>query len=332
MNALGKSSAAEEPRDLHVVFGAGQVGWLLAELLQTRGQRVRIVRRSAHEPPPAIDVRLGDAADRAFCVGAAEGAAAIYHCMNPPYDTKVWADLVPRYLENLIAAAGAARARLVVLDNLYMLGRPGGRALDEETPLNPCSRKGGIRARAAERLFEAHRRGEVRATAGHASDFYGPGGTRTHFGDFFWPRALAGKSVRMPMNLDKVHTYHYIPDVAAGLAALGLADEAAYGRRWMLPCAPANTTREIVARFSRHLDRTIAMARPARWVVKVTGLFVPIMREIDEMLYEWDEPFVVNDQRFRERFNLTPTDLDEGAGATVAWARRHYRGPSSNPS
>ena len=114
--------------------------------------------------------------------------------MNPPYDAKIWAELVPRYMENLIAAARDAGARLVVLDNVYMLGRPGGRPFDEDTPPNPCSRKGEIRARAAERLFEAHRRGDVLATAGRASDFYGPGGTQTHLGDQFWPRALAGKT------------------------------------------------------------------------------------------------------------------------------------------
>src|SRR5207253_2590069 len=97
------------------------------------------------------------------------------------------------YMENLIAAAGGAAARLVVLDNLYMLGHPRGRALNEDTPMDPCSRKGEIRARAAARLFEAHRRGDVIATSGRASDFYGPGGTLTGLGDFFWPRVLAGK-------------------------------------------------------------------------------------------------------------------------------------------
>jgi hypothetical protein len=89
--------------------------------------------------------------------------------MNPPYDARVWAETLPRYMANLIAAA--AGARLVVLDNVYMLGRPGGRPLDEETPMRPCSRKGDIRARVADRLFDAHRRGQILATSGRASDF-----------------------------------------------------------------------------------------------------------------------------------------------------------------
>ena len=85
--------------------------------------------------------------------------------------------------------------------------------------MNPASRKGEIRARVADRLFDAHRRGDVVATAGRASDFYCPGGTQTGLGDFFWPRVLAGKRAFIPFRLDAVHTYHYIPDVAAGLAA-----------------------------------------------------------------------------------------------------------------
>ena len=184
--------------ELHVVFGAGQVGQPLARLLVLAGKRVRIVKRSSAAIPAGSEIVLGDAADPSFCVEAARGASTVYHCMNPPYDARIWADLVPRYVDNLIAASARTGARLVMLDNLYMLGRPRGRVLNEDTPMDPCSRKGEIRARATERLFEAHRRGDVIATSGRASDFYGPGGTQTGLGDFFWPRVLAGKTAYSP--------------------------------------------------------------------------------------------------------------------------------------
>lgn len=312
------------PPDLHVVFGAGQVGKPLAEALLRGARRVRIVRRSAAATADGAEAVHGDASNAEFCARAAEGAATVYHCMNPPYDTKVWADLVPRYMDNLIAAASRAGARLVVLDNVYMLGAPRGRPLDEDTPTSPASRKGEIRARAAERLFQAHRRGEVRATTGRASDFYGPGGTLTGLGDFFWPRALAGKTVYSPYPLDAVHTYHYIPDVAAGLAALGCATDDVYGRPWMLPCAPAETLRQLVTRLAEKLGRPISVARLPRWVLRSAAVFMPLMRELDEMLYQWDEPFVIDDSRFRARFPLRPAGVDEAAAATVGWAVAHY--------
>lgn len=310
--------------ELHVVFGAGQVGGTLARRLLNAGKSVRIAKRSPGGVPPGAALAQGDAADPAFCARAAEGAATVYHCMNPPYDARVWAELVPRWMDNLIAAAGRAGARLVVLDNVYMLGRPGGRTLDEDTPSNPCSRKGEIRARAAERLFDAHRRGDVLATSGRASDYYGPEGTLTHLGDQFWRRVMADRTAWVLVNPDAVHTYHYVPDVAAALVTLGGAGADAYGRPWMLPCTPAGTMRQLVDTLARALGREIRLRGASRWVVRALGAVVPLVREVGEMLYQWDEPFVISDRRFREHFRQAPTDANDAAAATVSWARQHY--------
>jgi nucleoside-diphosphate-sugar epimerase len=311
--------------ELHVVFGGGQVGYTLAERLLAFGKRVRVARRSSGQVPAGCEIALGDAADTAFCLSAAREAAVVYHCMNPPYDHRIWAQLLPKYMDNLIAASSAAGARLVVLDNVYMLGRPNGRPLSEDTPMNPCSRKGEIRARVAERLFDAHRRGEVVATAGRASDFYGPGGTQTGLGDFFWPRVLSHKTAYSPIALDAVHTYHYIPDVATGLALLGTADASVYGRPWMLPCTPAVTLRDLVVRLRATLGFDIKVGQLPRWLLRTAALFAPLMWELKEMSYQWDEPFVIDDRRFRERFQAEPEAVDVAAAETVAWARQHYR-------
>src|SRR5215813_7524573 len=99
--------------DLHVVFGAGQVGYPLAERLIAAGKRVRIAKRSSAHVPVGCEVALGDASDRAFCLTAASGASTVYHCVNPPYSARVWAELLPRYMENFIAAAARTHARLV---------------------------------------------------------------------------------------------------------------------------------------------------------------------------------------------------------------------------
>jgi nucleoside-diphosphate-sugar epimerase len=308
----------------HVLFGGGQVGQPLARILLERGNRVRIVKRSAGGVPAGAELVQGDATDLNLCVEAARGASTVYHCMNPPYYARVWAELLPRYMENLIAAAGRSGARLVVLDNVYMLGRPRGKPLDEDTLPRPCSRKGEIRARVAERMWEAHRRGDVKATTGRASDYYGPGGTLTHLGDQFWRPVIAGKRGRVLVDPDASHTYHYIPDVAAGLAALGTAQADVYGRPWMLPCTPAETMRALVARLSRELGREIELMTVPRTVLKMLALFVPFLREIDEMLYQWAEPFEINDARFRARFGLGPEDVNRAAADTVAWAKIHY--------
>ncbi|ABS24266.1 NAD-dependent epimerase/dehydratase family protein [Anaeromyxobacter sp. Fw109-5] len=310
---------------LHVVFGAGQVGQHLARALAARGFAVRVARRGAGEVPPGAELLRGDAADAAFCAEAARGAAAVYHCMNPPYSARAWADLVPRFATNLARAAGGAGARLVVLDNLYALGRTGGHPMREDTPPAPVSRKGEIRARTQALLAEAQRRGEVRAVVGRASDFYGPGGEQSFFGPRFWPAALGGRPVTWIGNPDTPHSYHFIPDVARALAALGTADDDVLGRTFMLPCAPAEPTRALVARLSAALGREIRLRVLPRPLVRAIALAVPIVRELDEMLYQWEEPFVVDDRRFRARFpELVPVAPDAGATETVAWARERF--------
>jgi len=307
----------------HVVFGAGQIGTPLASHLLSRGHQVRLVRR-AGEGPPGVQVIHGDAGDRAFATEAAHGASVVYHCMNPPYSTAVWARELPRLLDSLVNAAARAGARLVVLDNVYMLGKPKGRPLDEDSPIAPSSRKGEIRASVNARLMEAHARGDVRAVVGRASDFYGPGGTNSYFGDAFWPKALSAGIAQTLVTLDTPHTYHYTGDVVRGLAGLADAPDDACGRWWMLPCAGAETTRQIIARFSAALGRELRIRPVSRIALRSLGFFVPLLRELDEMGYQWNEPFIASDRQFRERFGGTATPLDQGAPVTVEWARVHY--------
>jgi nucleoside-diphosphate-sugar epimerase len=319
------------PPSVHVVFGAGQVGLPLARLLASRGHEVRLVSRSGKPLQGGnggIQVVGADAMDLAACRSAVAGAAAVYHCMNPKYEAAAWERELPRIQENLVAATGEAGARLVLLDNLYAVGRTGGRPMDGDAPDAPCSRKGAARARLGAALREAVRRGDVRAVTGRASDFYGPGGVQTHFGERFWTRLLAGKGAEVLGDPDQPHTYHFLPDVAAGLAALGEATDAACGAAtgtaWILPCAPAGTTRDLVAGFAAALGRPVEVRRMPRLLVKVLGLFVPPLREVDEMLYQWDEPFVADDQAFRTRLGLVPTPPEEAARQTVAWAAATY--------
>ncbi len=310
-------------KELHVVFGAGQVGPLLAGELVAAGKAVKIVRRSSTRVEiQGVEVTRADAGDSRAAVEATRGAAVIYNCMNPPYSAREWARELPRIQEGLIAAARENQARLVVLDNVYMLGRPEGRPLTEESPLAPCSKKGEIRARIHEELQAAVKRGDVRAVKGHASDFYGPGGTGTYFAGHFWPGAFARKTVKAFINLDTLHTYHYIPDVAAGLAKLGL-DEAA-GGSFMLPCRPAVTTRRLIERLTQTLGHTVVLSRTPSLLMNLLGVFVPIVRELNEMAYQWEEPFILDDSKFRGRYGDITAPEDVAAKRTLEWARVTY--------
>jgi nucleoside-diphosphate-sugar epimerase len=321
---MGAEGGLMAESELHVVFGAGQVGPRLAAQLAASGRPVRLVRRGPHGAlPPGVEGVRADAADPRSARAAAAGAAVVYHCMNPSaYSLEAWRRELPPLQQGLIEAARASGARLVVLDNLYAIGRTGGRPMDERSPSNPCSRKGELRARLRQALLEAMARGEVRGAIGRASDFYGPGGLGTHFGERFWRPALAGKPVGGLVDPAVPHTYHFIPDVAAGLMALGL-DPGAEGT-FMLPCHPAEPTGALAQRLAGALGRPIALGRIPPLAVWFLSLGMPILREVREMGYQWEEPFLVDDARFRARFGERCVPRDEAARQTVEWARAAF--------
>lgn len=303
---------------LAVVLGAGQVGNRVAEQLRARGVSVRQVRRSG---PASKDVVVGDLADTRFAGEAARGASVVVHCAVPPYHQ--WAALLEPLNDGALHAAKTSGAKLVVLDNLYGYGRPQG-PMTEQTPLSPVSRKGTLRARVAEKLLAAHRAGDARVVIARASDFYGPGVTMSGvFGERFFQRVLQGKSAEVFGDCDLVHSYSYVPDVADALVTLAL-DARADGQVWHLPAAPAETTRQWVARFGAALGRQVPVSKVPALALRFMGLFVPAAGELVEMLYQWQVPFVLDDGKFRATFGGAATAPEAGVEETVRWACEVY--------
>jgi len=302
----------------HVIFGTGQIGNRIAQRLIARGHRVRMVSRSA-KAPAGVEACAGDARDVAFAREAARGAAVVYDTLNPLYQD--WKrDLIPLGAGPL-GAAIANRAKLVALDCLYMYGAPAG-PMTEDSPVEPCSRKGALRAELAALRLDAMARGDVRVAIARASDFFGPDLPSSWFGHRFFARAFAGKTTECLGDPDQLHSYTYADDVAAALVELGAADDAV--GVWHVPTLPAMTTRDLAERVGRALDLRIAVRRMPRMMLRAIGLVMPFMRELPEMAYQWEMPFVIDDARFRARFGTAPTPLAEQIATTVAWARRTY--------
>ncbi|MDP1829249.1 MAG: NAD-dependent epimerase/dehydratase family protein [Archangium sp.] len=304
---------------LFVVFGAGQIGSQVAERLLAAGHRVRQVRRSGTSTTKgALEVRAGDLTDLRFAGESAEGARALIHCAVPPYHQ--WAELLEKVNDGVLHAATTSKAPLVVMDNLYGYGRPDG-PMKETSPVAPISRKGALRAKVAQKLLDAHRAGQARVAIARAADFYGPGVTLASvFGERFIGRALAGKGGECFGPPDLLHSYSYGADVAAGLVTLASA-ERAWGEIWHLPVAPAESTRAVVARFGNELGTPLSTSVVPGFVLHLMGLFVPAVKEMLEMRYQWQVPFVLDDAKFRAAFGETATSLEEGVRATVKWMR-----------
>ncbi len=308
----------------HVVLGAGAVGLAVAEALVARGEPVRVVNRSGlREPLAGVQSATGDITDPAFSASSTHGARVIYQALNPPYHR--WAQEFPALQAAAIAAAQAAGARLVVMDNVYMYGRANGRPFTEDRAADAHTRKGRVRARMARDLMAAHDAGRVQVTVGRASDFFGPrAGAQSLIGDWVIPPALAGRSASVMGDPDMPHTYTFIPDIGENLVRLGERDHA-LGRVWHLPSPETRTTREVVALVYQSAGTRMRLKVTPAWQMRALGLVNRTVREINEMRYEFDEPFIVDASRAQDELGLRATALPDAVDQTVRWYRLSSR-------
>jgi nucleoside-diphosphate-sugar epimerase len=305
--------------ELHVVFGTGPVGMSVMDELIREGRRVRMVnRRGRASVPEGVEVVGGDATDEAFAREASEGASVVYFALNPPYDK--WPELFPPLQAGVLEGAASAGAKLIAMENLYMYGSTDGRQLTEDLPYAPNTRKGRVRARMSEELMEAHRSGRVRVAIGRASDFFGPRVLASAAGEQVFGRVVQGKSAQVAGDPDQPHTYTYAPDIGRGLVVLGEREEA-LGEAWHLPSPETLTTRQFVEMIFEEVGKPARIQAAPKIVLRALGLFNPGMREMIEMLYEFEEPFVVDDSKFEQAFGEHATPLREAIGDTVRWFR-----------
>ncbi|ASQ98357.1 NAD-dependent epimerase/dehydratase family protein [Streptomyces sp. 11-1-2] len=305
---------------LHVVIGFGPAGAATARLLAEKGHSVRVVTTSGRSPEPGLEHVALDATDSARLTEAAQGAAAIYNCAAPPYHR--WASDWPPLASSVCAAAEATGAVLVILGNLYGYGPVDG-PMAEELPLAATGTKGRVRAAVWEQARDLHEQGRIKAVEVRASDFFGPGVTDGgHLAARVMPKVLRGKPVSSLGDPDTPHSWSYLPDVAAALAEVA-GEERAWGRAWHVPTAPARSTREMVDRLATQAETgPVAVRRLPSAVLGLASLVSPLLRELKEVRYQFDRPFVVDASAYEAAFAVRATPVDDQVKATVEWWRQ----------
>ena len=253
---------------------------------------------------------------------ATRGAAVIYQAAQPAYHR--WTTDFPLMQAALLAAADAHGAKLVMADNLYMYGPVEG-LMREDTPPHPAGKKGRLRAQLAEELLATHRAGRVRVAIGRSSDYFGPGGVNSTLGEFLFDAAVKNKTTRWLGSLDVPHAVSYLADIAVGLATLGERDEAD-GQIWHLPVNATPTGREFLAAVWQAVGQPAKIGRVGRLTVRIGGLFSPRTRELNETLYQWERPFLVDDSKWQGAFGpYQPLPLAESIERTLTWFRSRRR-------
>lgn len=306
---------------LHVVNGAGPVGRTVTEQLAAAGHHVRVLTRSGSGPEHpsvkriAVDVRNTEAL-RSAC----DSAEAVYHCIHAPYSAKAWRrELFAAEQSVLTAASGAV---VVFPESLYSYS-DSSVVMTEDSPRTATGGKRGVRTD----LLAARARSATPTVSVAGSDLFGPLVRNAHAGERMVPSVLAGRRVRVLGSADQPHSFSYAPDYARAMIAAARLP-AVWGSVLHAPTGPAVTQRALVEAFAAAAGQTPKVGTIPSWVLRAGAVVPGQLREIAEMLYQFQAPFVMDSSRSERLLGLAPTPLEQAVRETVDWWRSQAVKPS----
>lgn len=297
---------------MQTILGAnGVIGNELSKLLPQYTDKVRQVSRHPKQVNASDVLFPADLLDAAAVSEAIKGSDIAYLVAGLKYDAKVWADQWPRVMRNTIDACKRQGTKLDFFDNVYAYGRVDG-VMTEDTPYNPCSRKGEVRARIATNLMDEVKRGELQAMIIRAADFYGPNATLSLTHATVFERLRAGKTPQWVGNAKAVHTFTFTPDAGKSVALLGNTPSA-YGQVWHALTSKEAITGEQFVRVAFELaGKPYKLQVAPGWMLSLMGLFVPLLRENKEMMYQFERDYRFDSSKVERALNVQATAYREG--------------------
>ncbi len=284
---------------------------------------MKAVNRSGSRPalmPADVSIIRADVFDAQQAIQITQGASVVYQTLGPAYSQ--WTELFPRLQANTIQAAMQAKARYVALENLYMLDPS--QPMTEQSPEAPRSIKGRVRQQMHHDLMRHHQKGDLQVGVMRSSDFYGPGVTVSAMGQRAFGNLVRGKPAQVTARRDCLHSFAFIGDVGKALANLGMADEghSTWGRVWLVPHAVAQTQEAFVAQACGLLAMQLKLTVVQPWMLRLVGFFNADAKASIEMLYQFQQPFVVDSSFSDQVLGQLPTETVQGLGATLDWYKR----------
>lgn len=311
--------------DNHIVLGAGgAIARALVPELLRMNQRVTLVSRRGPKVEGTSSFQA-DLIDRESISRAVPEGSAVYLTAGLPYDIRIWNDMWPRIIENVIAVCREKQALLVFFDNVYPYGKVEG-AMTEETPYRPSSRKGELRARISAQIAEEYSSGRLQGVIARSADFYGPGAEASGIPNIMiFARMASGKGGQWFASLDRLHSLTYTNDCGRALPLL-VADESAYNQVWHLPTAhPPVTMRNIAELAAVKAEVKAKPSALAGWMVGLAGLFDHTLKELSEMLYQYEYDYVFDSSKFEKHFSFAPTPYEQGVSETLLYHQQLTR-------
>ncbi len=302
---------------MQTILGAnGVIGNELSKLLPQYTDKVRQVSRHPKKVNATDETFAADLLDAKAVSDAVNGSEVAYLVAGLKYDATVWADQWPRVMRNTIDACKRHGTKLVFFDNVYAYGKVDG-VMSENTPYNPCSKKGEVRATIATTLMDEVKRGELQAMIVRAADFYGPGAALSLTHSTVHERLKAKKTPQWIGDAQAVHTFTYTPDAGRSVALLGNT-ASAYGQVWHALTSKEPMSGEAYVRIACELaGQPFKVQVAPRWMLGLMGLFVPVLRENMEMLYQFEHDYRFDSSKLEQAFTVQATSYREGIQAAL---------------
>lgn len=286
---------------LHTVLGAsGASGMAVVQELQKRNLKVRAVQRSGKKSE--IETINADLLNPQETLRAIEGSSHVYLCAAVPYNAKLWAKHWPLMMENVINACSKTKASLIFLDNVYLYGpAPLAVPIYENHLQQPISKKGVARKHTIDILVNAFENKKVNGVIGRSADFYGPNSVNSQFYVSFLQNMLKGKAPQSLVKPGIKHTYANTVDNAKALVSLALAPET-FGQIWHLPVGKPITIEELTELFNQELGKSFKTSFMPPVLRKILSVFIPIFKDLGEMLYQYDTEYILSFEKFKKQF------------------------------
>jgi nucleoside-diphosphate-sugar epimerase len=303
---------------MQTILGAnGTIGSVLTKELVSYTNKIRLVSRNPRKVNESDDLFPADLSNPAFVDQAVEGSDVVYLVVGFDYNLKVWEEKWPTLMRATINACIKHNARLVFFDNVYSYDINAIPHMTEESEYNPPSRKGAVRKQISQMLMDEVKAGKLMALIARSADFYGPGNDKSFANEMVYKNFLKGRRANWFIDADKKHSFTYTPDAAKATALLGNTDDA-YNTVWHLPTDKNTITgREFIELFSKEMKVSNKLVVMPMWMVKLAGIFVPVLKEMREMMYQYDRDYFFDSSKFDKRFNFKTTTYQEGVRMTV---------------
>lgn len=303
---------------MQTILGSGGViGVELAKALTAYTKEIRLVSRNPKKVNDSDVLFSADLTKAGEIDRAIEGSEIAYVTVGFPYNAKTWQQLWPPFMEQTIASCKKHKAKMVFFDNIYMYDPNFLGNIDENTPINPSSNKGKVRAQIASTILNEISKGELNALIARSADFYGPNiAQNSMLNEMVFKPLAQNKTPNCMASLKYKHSFTYTPDAGKATAILGNTPDA-YGQVWHLSAPNPHTGQNWINAIAKAFGKTAKGRAVSPLTLKIIGLFIPVMREMPEMLYQYDRDYVFDSSKFEKRFSFTPTSYTEGIKQTI---------------